>query len=128
MKELTKDGHKVNLAEKFASFSEQWTPKVVGELNGQWVKLAKVEGDFVWHDHAHEDELFLVIAGKLTIHLRDRSVELEAGEFFIVPAGVEHRPEASEEAQILLFEPKSTAHTGVVESERTVTPDRQEWI
>lgn len=118
----------INLAEKFASFSERWTPKIVGELNGQYVKLAKLEGDFVWHAHAEEDELFLVVAGKLTIHLRDRSVTLGPGELFIVPAGVEHRPEAGEETHVLLFEPKATAHTGEVESDRTVATERQEWI
>lgn len=117
---------KVNLAQKFTLFNEQWTPKIVGELNGQLVKLAKVEGEFVWHAHDDEDELFLVVRGALTIRLRDRDVHLREGEFFIVPRGVEHQPVAEEEAHIVLFEPKATAHTGKVKSERTV--DKQDWI
>lgn len=118
---------KVNLAQKFSLFHEQWTPKLVGELNGQYVKLAKVQGKFVWHDHAQEDELFLVVKGTLHLHFRDRpTVTLQEGEFFIVPQGVEHCPEAPEEAHVLLLEPKSTAHTGEVESDLTV--HQQEWI
>jgi len=119
---------KVNLAEKFALFSEQWKPKIVGELNGQYVKLAKVQGEFVWHRHDDEDELFLVVQGRLTIHLREKSVTLEAGEFLIVPRGVEHRPVAAEKAQILLFEPKTTEHTGRAQTRQTVTITEQEWI
>ena len=117
---------KVNLAQKFALFHEQWTPKIVGELNGQLVKLAKVQGEFLWHAHDDEDELFLVVHGALTIRLRDRDVHLNEGEFFIVPRGVEHMPIAEKEAHILLFEPKATAHTGKVQSERTV--EQQGWI
>lgn len=117
--------HKVNLAEKFALFSEQWQPKIVGELNGQFVKIAKVQGEFVWHQHANEDELFLVVKGALTIRLHDRDVELNEGEFFIVPRGVEHMPVAEQEAWIMLFEPADTLNTGNVSSDRTVRgPDR----
>lgn len=110
---------KINLAEKFSRFSEHWTPKVVGELNGQQVKLAKLLGPFVWHHHESEDELFLVVKGRLRMELRDKTVELEAGEFLIVPRGVEHRPVADEEVQVLLFEPASTLNTGNVRSELT---------
>ncbi len=111
---------KVNLAEKLALFSEQWSPKVVGELNGQHVKLAKIHGEFDWHHHENEDELFLVVHGALDIHLRDRVVHLEEGEFFIVAKGVEHKPVAEHEAHILLLEPASTLNTGNLRNERTV--------
>ena len=115
---------KVNLAEKLALFSEQWSPKIVGELNGQHVKLAKVEGEFDWHHHESEDELFLVLRGELDIHLRDRVVHLDAGEFFIVKKGVEHKPVAASEAHILLLEPASTLNTGNLRNQRTVeTPE-----
>jgi mannose-6-phosphate isomerase-like protein (cupin superfamily) len=103
---------KVNLGEKLARIRETWSPKVVGELNGQHVKLVKFEGEYVWHSHAHEDELFYVVSGKLDIELRDRIVDLEPGEFFIVPHGVEHRPVALPRAEVLLFEPASTLNTG----------------
>ena len=116
---------KVNLREKLRGFSETWTPKIVGELNGQHVKLVKLEGEFVWHHHEHEDELFLVISGALVIHLRDRSVRLEPGEFAIVPRGVEHKPEALPMASVMLFEPVSTLNTGNLRNPRTVDrPDR----
>lgn len=111
---------KINIEEKLATFADHWSPKIVGELNGQYVKLAKVKGEFVWHSHENEDELFYVIKGNLTIELRDRKVVLSAGEMFIVPRKVEHRPTAEEETHILLFEPKKTAHTGKVKSELTV--------
>jgi mannose-6-phosphate isomerase-like protein (cupin superfamily) len=111
---------KVNLREKLGLFSERWSPKIVGELNGQHVKLAKLEGEFVWHRHEREDELFLVVRGVLAIHLRDRVVTLEEGEFLIVPRGVEHKPVADEEVHVLLLEPASTLNTGNVRSERTV--------
>ena len=111
---------KVNLAEKFGLFDAYWSPKIVGELNGQYVKLVKVKGEFVWHHHKDEDELFLVVKGRLVIQLRDREVVLKAGEFFIVPRGVEHKPVAEEEAHLLLFEPASTLNTGNVKDERTV--------
>ncbi len=111
---------KVNLAEKLALFSEHWSPRVVGELNGQWVKLAKLKGEFVWHQHEHEDELFLVVKGRLVICFRDGEVTLNEGEFLIVPRGVEHQPVAAEEVEVLLFEPAATLNTGNVHNERTV--------
>ena len=111
---------KVTLASKFAAFSEHWSPKIVGELNGQHVKLVKFVGEFVWHHHDDEDELFLVHRGRFRMELRDRSIELEAGDFLIVPRGVEHRPVADEEVEVLLFEPAGTLNTGNVRSERTV--------
>ena len=111
---------KVNLAQKFSLFREQWKPKIVGELNGQYVKLVKFQGEFLWHHHEAEDELFLVVKGKISIHFRGRTVDLEEGEFLIIPRGVEHKPEAAEEAEVLLFEPQSVLNTGNVENERTV--------
>ena len=111
---------KINLAEKLSLFTEHWSPKIVGELNGQQVKLAKLKGGFVWHHHEQEDELFLVLKGRLTIQLRDREVVLDEGECFIVPRGVEHKPVAHEEAHVLLFEPASTLNTGSIRNERTV--------
>ena len=116
---------KVSLAGKLATFSDTWRPRIVGELNGQQVKVVKVRGEFLWHRHESEDELFLVLRGHLTLELRDRKVELDEGELCIVPRGVEHRPSAREEAHLLLFEPASTLNTGDVVSERTVTdPER----
>jgi mannose-6-phosphate isomerase-like protein (cupin superfamily) len=111
---------KVNLAEKFGLFDAYWSPKIVGELNGQQVKLAKLKEEFIWHQHAAEDELFLVVKGRLVIKFRDRDVALEEGEFLIVPRGVEHQPVAEEEAHVLLFEPASTLNTGQVRTQRTV--------
>jgi mannose-6-phosphate isomerase-like protein (cupin superfamily) len=111
---------KVTLQDKFARFSEPWSPKVVGELNGQQVKLVKFVGDFVWHHHDNEDELFLVVKGRFRMEVRDRHVWLEEGEMVIVPRGVEHRPVAEEEAQVLLFEPATTLNTGNVRNERTL--------
>ncbi len=116
--------HKVNLAQKLSLFTDHWSPKIVGELNGQHVKLVKLKGEFVWHQHAEEDELFLVLHGALALHFRDGIVELGEGEFFIVPRGVEHKPVAQEEAHVLLLEPASTVNTGNVRSERTVEPER----
>ena len=111
--------NKINLQQKFGLFSELWTPKIVAELNGQQVKLAKVEGEFVWHSHKNEDELFLVIRGELLIQLREKEVLLKEGEMLVVPKGIEHRPIAKSEAWILLFEPGSTKHTGEIESDLT---------
>ena len=111
---------KVNLTEKLDSFTEHWKPKIVGELNGQMVKLVKFQGEFVWHKHDAEDELFLTVRGRFRMEFRDRNVWLEPGEFLIVPRGVEHRPVADEEAEVLLFEPASTLNTGDVRNERTV--------
>jgi mannose-6-phosphate isomerase-like protein (cupin superfamily) len=116
---------KVNLAETLSRFSDHWHPRIVGELNGQHVKLVRVHGPFVWHRHAEADELFLVLAGTLDIELRDRTVELSEGELFIVPRGVDHRPVAREEAHVLLFEPAGTINTGNVRDSRTVErPER----
>jgi mannose-6-phosphate isomerase-like protein (cupin superfamily) len=116
---------KVNLAQKFAQFNGHWDPKVVGELNGQQVRIVKFKGEFLWHKHDHEDEMFLVIRGRFRIEFRDRQVSLEAGEFLIVPRGVEHRPVADEEAHVLLFEPAGTVNTGDVRNARTVlNPER----
>jgi len=111
---------KVNLREKLSLFAEHWSPRIAGELNGQQVKLAKFQGPFTWHYHENEDELFLVIKGRFRMELRDRTIELEEGEFLIVPRGVEHRPVADEEVHVLLFEPASTLNTGNVENERTL--------
>lgn len=116
---------KVNIGDKLNAFSEYWQPKVVAELNGQHVKLAKLQGEFVWHHHEHEDELFLVIAGTLRMELRDKSIELAPGELLVVPRGVEHRPVAEGEVSILLFEPAGTLNTGNLHNERTVeAPER----
>ena len=111
---------KINLKEKFSLFTEYWKPKIVGELNGQHVKLAKLKGEFIWHQHENEDELFLIIKGKLCLCFRDREVWLDEGEFFIVPRGVEHKPVAKEEVHLLLFEPISTLNTGNQRHEMTV--------
>jgi mannose-6-phosphate isomerase-like protein (cupin superfamily) len=111
---------KVNLAEKFAQFTDRCRPHVVGDLNGQQVKLVKIDGEFVWHHHESEDELFLVVAGHLDIHLRDRVVGLDPGEFLVVPRGIEHKPVAAAETHVLLFEPASTLNTGNISNERTV--------
>lgn len=119
---------KINLEEKFQIVDGYWSPKIIGELNGQYVKLAKLKGEFVWHSHELEDEYFQVIKGQIRILLRNEIIELHEGECFIVPKGVEHKPEADEEAHVLLFEPKATAHTGNVESNLTVDVEKQEWI
>lgn len=111
---------KVNLAEKLALFQDHWHPRVVGDLNGQQVKLVKFAGEFVWHHHDHEDELFLVVKGQFRMEFRDRAVDLHEGEFIIVPRGVEHRPVAAEEVHVLLFEPASVLNTGNVQNELTV--------
>lgn len=112
--------NKVNCAEKLALFSEYWTPRIVGELNGQQVKLVKLKGEFVWHHHEDEDELFLVIKGTLLMRLRDGDILIDKGEFLIVPRGVEHQPIAEEEVHLLLFEPASTLNTGNMRNERTI--------
>lgn len=111
---------RINLQEKFSLFQDHWSPKVIGELNGQAVKLAKVKGEFIWHDHEHEDELFYIIKGSLKIEFRDKTVILNPGEMMIIPRGVEHRPIAEEEVWLMLFEPIDTKHTGDVEHELTV--------
>ena len=111
---------KVNIQEKFGSFNDHWSPKIVGELNGQAVKLAKVQGEFVWHNHENEDELFYIIHGTLKIEFKDKTIELNEGEMLITPKGVEHKPIAEEEVWLLLFEPMSTKRTGAVKSELTI--------
>lgn len=110
---------KVSLSEKLAGFSDHWNPRIAGELNGQQVKLVKFAGPFIWHSHEHEDELFLVVKGKFRMELRDGAIDLDEGEFLVVPRGVEHRPVADEEVHVLLFEPATTLNTGNVRSELT---------
>jgi mannose-6-phosphate isomerase-like protein (cupin superfamily) len=110
---------KVNLSDKFRLFDEHWSPKIAGEVNDSYVKLVKFQGDFVWHKHDEEDEMFLVVKGSIVIRLRDGDVRLEEGEFVIIPHGVEHMPVAEEEAHVILFEPKTVLNTGDVRSERT---------
>ena len=112
---------KVNIAEKMSLFSDYSNPRIIGELNGQQVKAVKLKGEFVWHSHENEDELFLVIKGKFNMQLRDKTVEINEGEFFIVPRGIEHKPVATAEVHILLFEPASTLNTGDVQNELTRT-------
>jgi mannose-6-phosphate isomerase-like protein (cupin superfamily) len=112
---------KVNIAQKLTMFSDLWSPRVIAELNGQYVKLAKLKGEFVWHHHEVEDELFLVIRGRLLIKFRDRDVWLEEGELVVIPAGAEHKPVAEEEAHVLFFEPQTTLNTGNVQDERTIS-------
>jgi mannose-6-phosphate isomerase-like protein (cupin superfamily) len=115
----------INLQQKFNQFTETWHPKIVGEVNDSYVKLTKLKGEFIWHQHAHEDELFLVVKGRLVIQLRDKELVIEEGEMAIIPKGVEHRPVAAEEAWVMLLEPKTTVNTGDAQSERTVA---SEWI
>jgi mannose-6-phosphate isomerase-like protein (cupin superfamily) len=111
---------KVNLRDKLARIDDHFNPRIAGELNGQQVKLVKFKGEFIWHHHDNEDELFLVIDGRFRMEFRDKHVWVEKGEFLIVPRGVEHRPVAEEEVSVLLFEPASTLNTGNVHNERTV--------
>jgi len=111
--------NKVNVREKLSLFSEHWSPKIVGELNGQYVKLAKIKGEFIWHKHDNEDEMFYVLKGKLNMKFRDKTIEINEGEFIIVPKGVEHKPVANVEIEIMLFEPKSTLNTGNLNNEFT---------
>ena len=115
----------VNLGRKFGLFEEPWRPRIVGELNDSYVKLAKLKGEFIWHKHENEDELFLVIKGRLVIRLRERDLTIGEGEFVIIPKGVDHLPVAEEEVQVLLIEPKTTLNTGDVRNERTV---EAEWV
>jgi mannose-6-phosphate isomerase-like protein (cupin superfamily) len=111
---------KVNLAFKFSHISDYWNPRIAGELNGQYVKLVKFIGEFVWHHHENEDEMFLVVKGRMLMRLRDQEIALQEGEFLIVPRGVEHQPFAEQEVHVLLFEPAETLNTGNVQNERTV--------
>ncbi len=110
---------KINVAEKFTLFNDYWSPQIVGELNGQHVKLVKFKGPFTWHHHDHEDELFYVVKGSFDMEFRDKTVTLTEGEFIVVPRGVEHRPNAKEEVHVMLFEPATTLNTGNVENEFT---------
>jgi mannose-6-phosphate isomerase-like protein (cupin superfamily) len=123
---MRSDPDKVNLTEKLGLIREHWSPRIVGELNGQYVKLVRFQGEFVWHHHDHEDELFLVVEGRFVMQFRDREVTVEKGEMIVVPRGVEHRPVAKEEAHVLLFEPVSTLNTGNVRNERT--REHLEWV
>jgi mannose-6-phosphate isomerase-like protein (cupin superfamily) len=116
---------KINLAQKFSLFNEYWNPKIAGELNDSYVKLAKLKGEFVWHHHEAEDELFWVVKGKLLIKFRDRDLWLDEGELVIIPKGVEHMPVAEEEVHVVLIEPKTTVNTGNVQNERTAG---EQWI
>jgi mannose-6-phosphate isomerase-like protein (cupin superfamily) len=116
----------VNIQQKLSLFSDHWNPRIVGELNGQYVKLAKLKGEFVWHKHDNEDELFLVINGSFDMHYRDRIETIKEGEFTIVPKGVEHKPVAEQEVSIMLFEPASTINTG--DAEGDLTRDELDWI
>lgn len=110
----------IDIKEKLAQFSDYWSPKIIGELNGQVIKVAKLKGEFVWHHHEHEDELFMVVEGTLVIKFKDGDVELNKGQFYIIPKGVEHLPVAHEECHVMLFEPKTVLNTGNVVNERTV--------
>ncbi|HYG89565.1 MAG TPA: cupin domain-containing protein [Azospirillum sp.] len=116
---------KVNLAEAFGRFSEYWSPRIAGEINDSYVKLVKFKGEFLWHHHEQEDELFLVVRGRMQMRFRDRDVWLEPGEFIVVPKGVEHLPVAPEECEVLLLEPKTTLNTGNVTNERTVAEPKR---
>lgn len=114
------DIEKINLEEKFAKFNDYWSPKVIGQLNHQLIKVTKFQGDFVWHSHENEDELFMVIDGSFTMELRDRNIQVKTGELIIIPRGTEHRPVAKEEVSILLFEPNTLINTGDVRNNLTV--------
>jgi mannose-6-phosphate isomerase-like protein (cupin superfamily) len=116
----------INLKDKLAKFSEHWSPKIVAQMNDYHIKLAKVQGEFVWHDHPETDELFMVVDGELTILFRDGQVTLKAGDLYVIPRGVEHKPVAAQECHILLFEPAGTVNTGNVQNDRTVT--HNDWI
>lgn len=113
------------LKERFAELTDYWSPKVIGEINDQYMKIAKLKGDFVWHDHQDEDELFYIVKGSLDIHLRNEVVHLDEGDFYIVPKGVEHRPNAVEECWVMLIEKKTTKHTGDVQTKYTKSIDEQ---
>ena len=117
---------KINISQKLSLFNDHWNPRIVGELNNQHVKLAKFQGEFIWHKHDNEDEMFLVLEGKFTMEFRDKKVELKTGDFLIVPKGVEHKPVAENEVSVMLFEPVSTLNTGDAESD--LTKNKLEWI
>ena len=119
---------KINLADKFSLFNEHWTPKIIGEMNGQYVKVGKGQGELIWHTHEDEDEFFLVLHGTLSIHIGDDIIHLSPGECFIVPRGVPHKTSAQSETHFLLVEPKTTQHTGQIQSDQTVDVENQVWI
>lgn len=120
---------KANLIAKFDLFNEYWTPKIIAELNDQYVKIAKLKGEFIWHSHDHEDELFYIVKGTLLIKFRDRNdILLNEGDMYVVPAGVEHNPVAENECWVMLVEPKTTLHTGSSQTESSVAVEDQEWI
>jgi mannose-6-phosphate isomerase-like protein (cupin superfamily) len=125
MKSKAQFMRKVNLARKFGLFKEHWSPKIVAALNDSYVKVAKLKGEFIWHHHQSEDELFLVVKGKLLIKTRDQDISLDEGELAVIPRGVEHMPVAQEEVLVVLIEPKTTLNTGNIQSERTAT---DQWI
>lgn len=119
---------KINISQKFGLFSDEWTPKIIAESNGQLVKIAKGTGELVWHTHDNEDELFIVFKGQLTLQLRNGDIVLNAGDMYVVPKGVEHCPKAEPDTHFMMVEPSSTAHTGQLQSEVTVSLEQQEWI
>lgn len=118
----------INILEKFSLFTDKWSPKIISEVNNQLVKLAKIEGEFVWHNHADEDELFLVFKGELTLKFRDSEITLKEGDMYVIPKGVDHLPIAKGECWVLLIESKGTKHTGDVVFEGTVNEEQQDWI
>ncbi|MCE0494732.1 cupin domain-containing protein [Vibrio salinus] len=120
--------NKVNISEKFSLFSEEWTPKIIAESNGQLVKIAKGSGELVWHQHENEDELFIVFKGQLTLMMKAGDVVLNPGEMYVVPKGVEHCPKAQPDTHFMMVEPSSTAHTGEEQTEVTVSSEKQVWI
>lgn len=120
--------NKINIADKFTLFEQLWTPKIIAQSNGQLVKIAKGKGELVWHKHDNEDELFIVFKGKLILQLREHNIELNPGEMYVVPKGVEHCPIADQETHFMMIEPTSTAHTGETESDVTVAQDQQDWL
>jgi len=120
--------NRINIDEKFELFTEEWTPKIIAESNGQLVKIAKGNGELVWHKHDNEDELFIVFKGQLTLQLRAEDIILNAGEMYVVPKGVEHCPKALADTHFMMIEPSSTAHTGETVNEITVLSEQQEWI
>jgi mannose-6-phosphate isomerase-like protein (cupin superfamily) len=118
----------VNLAQKLTLFTDYWSPKIVGDLNENYIKVVKVKGEFDWHTHEDDDEFFLILKGRLVIQLRDQDITLDEGEMVVIPKGVEHRPVAEDEVHMMLIEPKTVVNTGDATSERTVTPDQMERI
>lgn len=120
--------NRINLIEKFSQFDDQWSPKIIAESNGQLIKLAKIEGEFVWHNHADEDEVFFIVKGKLNLRFKDKDVHLSEGELYVIPKGVDHFPIAEEECWVMLIEPKGTKHTGETNFERSVDEENQHWI